>query len=76
MLRGTPMIIVSVWSVFLMGIQTLMHQYYGDDFTKHCLADHWMNPASYVTMFSILETIVLGCVHYSYIGELFYSFDW
>lgn len=69
MIRGTPLIIVSIWSIFLMGIQTLMHQYYGDDFTKHCQADQLMNPAFYVTLFSFVETLVLGCVHASYICE-------
>lgn len=68
-LRGTPFIIVSVWSVFLMGIQTLMHQYYGDDFTKHCMVDELMSPVSYVTLFSFVETIVLGIVHANYISE-------
>lgn len=53
-----------------MGIQTLMHQYYGDDFTRHCSSDQTTaTPVFYVTLFSVVETIVLGCVHASYIGE-------
>lgn len=68
-LRGTPLIIVSIWSIFLMGIQTMMHQYYGDDFSKHFQADQTMNPTFYVTIFSFIESIVLGCVHASYICE-------
>lgn len=70
MIRGTPFIIVSAWSVVLMAIQTLMHQYYGDEFTKHCMADHLLGPAGYVAMFSCVETVVLGWVNAAYIGEL------
>lgn len=69
MIRGAPLLIVSLWSVFLMGIQTLMHQYYGDEFTKHCQVNQLMSPTGYVAIFSCVETIVLGAVNASYIGE-------
>ena len=69
MIRGIPMIIVSAWSVMLMGVNTLMHQYYGDDFLEHCTTDKWLGPDSYVTCFSLVETIVLAFVHTSYISK-------
>lgn len=69
LVREAPLVIVSAWSVVLMGLQNLMNHYYGDHFAEHCTTDQLYSPLNYVTLFSIVENLVLGCVHFSYIGK-------
>lgn len=66
--KGIALYVVTLWNVAISIIQTLIQHYYGPDFGKHCV-EQWLSPLVYVTLFAVLETIVLALVHQSYIRE-------
>lgn len=69
MQKGVPLQIVSLWNSMLLGVQALIHHYYGDDFSKHCDAG-WLSPISYVTTFNVAENLVLAATHGCYIKKV------
>lgn len=66
--KGVPLYVVTVWNVAIAAIQTLIQQYYGDNFGEHCV-QRWLSPVVFVTTFALVETAVLAFVHGTYIGE-------
>lgn len=58
--------IVSLWNTVILCIQTIMQQYYREDFFNHCIRE-FLSPTTYVVLFSVLETIILVAVHGYYI---------
>lgn len=66
--KGIALYVVTLWNVVISVIQTLIQHYYGPDFGKHCV-EQWFSPLVYVTLFAVLETVVLALVHQSYIRE-------
>lgn len=64
--KGVPFFIVSLWNTVILCIQTIMQQYYRDDFFNHC-HKQFLSPTTYVVLFSVLETIILVAVHGYYI---------
>lgn len=67
--RGIPLYVVTVWNVAIAALQTLMQQYYGDQFAEHCV-ERWLSPVVFVTLFAATETLVLACVHGTYIATV------
>uniref|UniRef100_A0A336MCV1 Transmembrane protein 192 n=1 Tax=Culicoides sonorensis TaxID=179676 RepID=A0A336MCV1_CULSO len=65
--KTVPLYIVSAWSAVFLGVQTLMHETYGEDFWIKCIFVGFLSPVIYVTGFSVVETFILGIVHTSYI---------
>lgn len=47
-----------------------MQHYYGEDFGKHCV-EQWLSPIVYITLFTVLENVLLLVIHGSYIGEYY-----
>lgn len=64
--KGIPLQIVSLWNTVILCIQTIMQQYYREDFFNHCTRQ-FLSPTTYVVLFSVLETIILVAVHGYYI---------
>lgn len=65
--KTVPFYLVSTWSAIFLGVQTLMHETYGEDFWVKCLYVGFLSPIIYVTAFSVVESFILGIVHTSYI---------
>lgn len=65
--KSATFYLVSAWSAIFLGVQTLMHEMYGEDFWIKCLFVGFLSPVIYVTGFSIMETFILGIIHTSYI---------
>lgn len=68
--KSIPFHIVNLWSAAYLGIQTLMHQYYGDDFMAKCIIAEVLAPVVYATLFSVTETLLLAIVHGTYIAKV------
>lgn len=74
--KTLPLLIVSLWSAVFLGIQNLMHQFYGVNFWEKCILVGYMSPVIYATAFSGLETLALSVTHISYISKIFFvSFE-
>ncbi|XP_062125415.1 transmembrane protein 192 [Drosophila sulfurigaster albostrigata] len=69
MQKGVPLQIVSLWNSMLLGVQALIHHYYGNDFEKHC-AEGWLSPISYITTFNVAENLLLAATHGCYINKV------
>lgn len=70
--KTLPLHIVSLWSAVFLGIQNLMHQFYGVNFWEKCIVVGYMSPIIYATAFSALESLALSVTHISYISEIFF----
>ncbi|XP_059610357.1 transmembrane protein 192 [Phlebotomus argentipes] len=67
--KSVPFYLVSLWNTAIMAIQTLIQQYYGDDFGEHCIQSLF-SPIVYVSIFSAVETGVLAVIHGTYISRV------
>ena len=67
--KSVPFYVVSLWNSVILTVQALMQQFYGDHFGEKCI-ETLFSPVIYITLFNILENIVLAGVNGSYIGNL------
>lgn len=65
-----PLVIVSLWTVVLLFVQTLMQHYYPDDFAQKCLKGGSMSPKAYLCGLITLEFFVLSGVNISYMMKV------
>lgn len=68
--KSIPFYIVNLWTATYLGVQTLMHQYYADDFLPKCVLAEFYSPIVYSTLFSGTETFILAIVHGTYINKV------
>lgn len=70
--KGIPFYVVSLWNSAILTIQALMQQYYGANFGEACI-ESFFSPVIYITMFNIVENIVLAGVNGSYICKFLFD---
>lgn len=68
--KSVPFYIVNLWSATYLGIQTLMHQFYGTDFLTKCMIAEFLSPVVFSTLFSVTETFLLTIVNGTYITKV------
>uniref|UniRef100_A0A6M2DVN0 Transmembrane protein 192 n=1 Tax=Xenopsylla cheopis TaxID=163159 RepID=A0A6M2DVN0_XENCH len=69
-LHRLPLYVVSLWNAVLLAIQTIMQHIYEDNFTNHC-QNSILSPIGYMTLFLLVETIVLFGIDGVYIYKAF-----
>ncbi|XP_050305765.1 transmembrane protein 192 isoform X2 [Anthonomus grandis grandis] len=67
---GLPLIIVSVWTVALLFVQTLMQHFYPDNFYEKCIHGGTMSPKAYLCALITLEFCVITGVNINYINKV------
>ena len=64
--KSVPFQIVTLWNTVILGVAAGLQHYYGEHFGEKCIIS-FFSPVSYITAFTILETIVLLFVNGTYI---------
>lgn len=67
-----PIIIVSLWTVALLFVQTLMQHYYPDNFAEKCLKGGTLSPRAYLCGLITVEFCILAGVNISYMSKCFF----
>lgn len=65
-----PLIVVSLWTVLLLLVQTLMQHYYPDDFAEKCIKGGTMSPKFYLGALITVEFCVLAGINISYMMKV------
>lgn len=65
-----PLIVVSLWSVALLFVQTLMQHYYPDDFEQKCLKGGSFSPKGYICALITVEFCLLFGINISYMMKV------
>lgn len=68
--KNVPFHIVNLWTVTYLAVQTLMHQYYADNFFTKCVVVQFLSPVVYSTMFAVTETLMLAITHGTYLTKV------
>lgn len=64
--KSVPLQIVTLWNTVILGVAAGLQHYYGEHFGEKCIIS-FFSPVSYITAFTMLETIVLLFVNGTYI---------
>lgn len=70
-----PLIVVSLWSVALLFIQTLMQHYYPDNFEQTCLKGGSFSPKGYICALITVEFCLLFGINISYMSKFEIEFS-
>ncbi|ERL92680.1 transmembrane protein 192 [Dendroctonus ponderosae] len=65
-----PLVVVSLWTVVLLFVQTLMQHYYPDNFSEICLNGGTLSPRAYLCALITVEFCVITGVNISYIMKI------
>lgn len=65
-----PLIVVSLWTVLLLFVQTLMQHYYPDDFAEKCINGGSLSPKAYLCALITIEFCLLFGINVSYIMKV------
>lgn len=67
---GVPLVVVSLWTVVLLLVQTLMQHYYPDNFLERCIKGGSFSPKFNLCAIITLECLVIAGVNSSYIVKV------
>ncbi|XP_060532095.1 transmembrane protein 192 [Cylas formicarius] len=65
-----PLLVVSLWSISLMFVQTLMQHYYPDDFAEKCLKNDGMSPIHYLCGLITVEFFAIARININYMVDV------
>ncbi|XP_066142519.1 transmembrane protein 192 [Euwallacea fornicatus] len=65
-----PLVVVSLWTVALLFIQTVMQHFYLDNFVEKCLNGGILSPKAYICLLITVEFCVLAGVNVTYIVKV------
>jgi len=65
-----PLLVVSLWTVLLLFLQTVMQHYYPDDFAEKCIKGGSMSPRFYIAALITVEFCVIAGINISYMMKV------